>query len=104
MELQPHDIKQSELLVQHTFHFPNLAHCEENPKACQMEECNFYGDSEEESDNDNENYGHFVPVSEVALQNEKKKQLYKIHGCQEIENYSVNMYKLTEHLTTLQEV
>ena len=104
MELQQHSHTKGELLVQHTFHFPNLAHCEANPKACEMEECQYYGDTDDENDNDNENYGHFVPVSEVILQNEKRKQFYKAYGCEEIEGNSENMSNLTEHLAPLQEV
>lgn len=104
MELETQELKHSELLVQHTFHFPNLAHCEANPKACQMEECHYYGETDEESDNDNENYGHFVPVSEVIQQNEKRKQFYKAYGCGEGETNNEKMANLTEHLAPLQEV
>lgn len=105
MELQPHDCKPSgELLVQHTFHFPNLAHCEANPKACQMEECQYYGESDDESDNDNENYGHFIPVPEVILQNEKRKQFYKSFGCEDVEGNGENdVSNLTAHLTPIHE-
>ena len=105
MELQPHDCKPNgEFLVQHTFHFPNLAHCEANPKACQMEECQYYGETDDESDNDNENYGHFIPVSEVILQNEKRKQLYKSYGCEDIEGNEENdVSNLTAHLTPIHE-
>ena len=106
MELQSQDCKpNSELLVQHTFHFPNLAHCEANPKACQMGECQYYGETDDESDNDNENYGHFIPVSEVILQNEKRKQFYKTYGCKDPEcNEETDMTNVTTQLTALQEV
>ena len=105
MELQPHDCKPNgEFLVQHTFHFPNLAHCEANPKACQMEECQYYGESDDESDNDHENYGHFIPVSEVIMQNEKRKQLYKSYGCEDIAgNGESDVSNLTAHLTPVHE-
>ena len=104
MELQANNNTQGELLVQHTFHFPNPAYCEANSKACLMEECQYYGETDDESDNDNENYGHFVPVSEVILQNEKRKQFYKAYGCDEMEGNHENMGNLTEHLAPLHEV
>ena len=69
-----------------------------------MEECQYYGESDDESDNDNENYGHFIPVSEVILQNEKRKQLYKSYGCDVIEGNGENdVSNLTAHLTPINE-
>lgn len=106
MELEKTDSKQGDLLVQHTFHFPNLSHCEANPQACQLEECHFYGESEEDSDNDHENYGHFVPISEVQLSGDKKKQFYQMYGCDGLGRHdgSTSGALVNEHLTPLQEV
>ncbi len=94
MELEPDtcelELHQGELLVQHTFHFPKMTSYgadsreshrpkEQCPLEAEEEErCQFYGDSDEDSDT--ENYGHFVPLSEVKLEIEKKKQLFKACG------------------------
>ena len=72
-------VKPKDTFVQHTFHFPSMAECEGKNKTHLAGECkklsNINLDSEEEeSDDANANYGHFVPLSQV-LQNDKHNQI-----------------------------
>ena len=72
----PEHDQSAEFLMQQTFHFGNLANCDESPKKEQIRNCNennFSGDSDEDREvEDNIACSSFVPIHEVCAEDKPR--------------------------------